>query len=143
MCASTDHCPQTLDNPLPGRHGIPRSVSPSERAHNLRNRTALASMPRNTLGVAILFVLNKTLGRPMPNAPVNPMAAEIRASANRINEIRKELAAEKKPPEDSDQPLVEQRDAAQELRDSVVRSEAQKSMDALMAARELRDSLKD
>lgn len=143
MCASTDHCPQTLDNPLQSRHGIPRRISPSERAQNLRNRSALASMPRNTLGVALLFVLNRTLGRPMPNAPVNPMEQEVTGSAARIDQIRRELAEEQKPPEDTDAAQEEQCAAVQELRDSVARSEAQRVFESQMRARELRDSMKD
>lgn len=153
MCASDSqgHCPQTLPCPFEEKQRLPRRVSPSESAMYRRNRFMIASMPRNILGVSVITALARAFGRPMPNAPRDPMD-EARKSAELIDKMRKEIAAEEgetgqatqeawdklRPPSGPIQVV----DAAQEVRDSAVVIEAQSAFEAQMRAKDLRDSLK-
>lgn len=139
MCANPDPFPQTLPCPFDERQKLPRRVSPSENALHQRNRFMIASAQRNILGSWIVRGLAMMFGRPMPNAPIDP--AQIQAelamkSAQRIDEIRKEVKAEAEGIVDTSQQNVEQ------LRESVERSEAQANFEALMRGKDLRDSLK-
>lgn len=137
MCASdsSGHCPQTLPCPFEEKQRLPRQVSPSESALHRRNKFMIGSMPRSILGVAVITALARKFGRPMPNAPRDPMD-EARKSAELIDRMRKELAAE------SEGPAVEVVDAAQEVRDSATVIQAQSAFEAAMRAKDLRDSLK-
>lgn len=98
------------------------------------NRQAIARMPRNMLGIALLMAAGAPLPAP-PRAPVMepqrpmPTAEDIRKSAEAMHAMRLELA----------DPGAER---VEELNNSVAYAEAQTTFEAHMKASTLRETLK-
>lgn len=116
---------------------LPPPITQQQALHHWNTKAAVRAMPRCILGIAILRALNMRL--PMPPTPkVQPITpAMLEESNRRIAKMREELAAEAPGPqvEDTTENTVE------ELRGSVVRSEAQSTFEGQMRAKELRRSL--
>lgn len=140
-CAATDRLEFTVDETSPQtwndlHPALPRPMTQAEAIHHHNTRQAIAAMPRNIFGIAILRALNMRL----PNPPRNPQMvtrAMVEESNRRIQQMKAEQAAEQAPA------LTDTtNDAVEELRGSVVRSEAQSTFEAQMRASALRGTLK-
>lgn len=123
---------------------LPPPVSAEQAMRHHETRQKIAAMPRNIFGIAIL----RALGMRLPNPPRKPQTVTremVEESNRRIQQMRDELAAKGLTvtgrPES--QPEIQQLPSrVEELRDSVVRSEAQTAFEAHMRASQLRGTLK-
>jgi hypothetical protein len=114
---------------------LPPPITQEQAIAHHNTRQAIGALPRNILGIAILRAMNMRLPMP-PRRPQMVTREMVEESNRRIQQMREELARESAPViEDTTEGAME------ELRGSVVRSEAQSTFEAQMRARELRKSL--
>lgn len=114
---------------------LPPPITQEQAIAHHNTKQAIGALPRNILGIAVLRSLNMRLPMP-PRKPQMVTREMVEESNRRIQQMREELARESAPVvEDTTQQAVE------ELRGSVVRTEAQSTFEAQMRARELRKSL--
>lgn len=114
---------------------LPPPVTQEQAIAHHNTRQVIGALPRNILGIACLRALNMRLPMP-PRKPQVVTRGQIEESNRRIQKIREEVARESSPVVDTTDTAVE------ELRESVVRSEAQATFDAHMRASQLRSTLK-
>lgn len=115
---------------------LPPPVTQEQAIAHHNTRQVIGALPRNILGIACLRALNMRLPMP-PRKPQVVTREQIEEANRRIQKIREEVAAEQK------SGVVDTTDSAvEELRESVVRSEAQATFDAHMRASQLRGTLK-
>lgn len=117
---------------------LPPRVTQEQALHHHNTKQAIGALPRNTLGIAILRALRMRLPNPPRQARVLTPAM-VQASAQQIQKMREELAAQRA--QDDGPDIVDTtQGAVEELRGSVTRSEAQSTFEAQMRAAELRRS---
>lgn len=136
-CAATDRLEFTVEETSPKTWDqlhppLPPPMTREQAIHHHQTRNQLASMPRNIFGIALL----RALGMPLPMPPRQQVVTQamIEDANRRIQKMREELAA--------GAVVDTTEEAVEELRDSVVRSEAQTTFDAHMRASQLRGTLK-